>query len=171
MKEDRFEKFVRDNREDFDIHSPSPELWEQLNKQLKKSVSKHWTKSPWLKVAAVFVLAILGSGVLLNNYFSPSHQLHLAAKADPELQELIEAESYYAHEVDGRLKEIQKCYKLNPELKSEVEGDLEELDTMYNSLKNDLKDNVSNKEVIEAMIENNRYRLKLVDDVLSQINC
>ena len=171
MKEDRFEKFVRNNREDFDIHNPSPELWEKLNKQLKIPVKTHWTKSRWLKVAAVIVLALLGSGVVLNNYFSPQHQLHMAAKSDPELQELIEAEAYYAHEVNGRLKEIQKCYNLNPELKSDVEGDLEELGNMYNSLKNDLKDNVSNKEVIEAMIENNRYRLKLVDDVLSQINC
>jgi len=38
-------------------------------------------------------------------------------------------------------------------------------------LKTNLKDNVSNKAVIEAMIENNRYRLKLVNDVLEQINC
>lgn len=171
MKEDRFEKFVRDNREDFDIHSPSPELWEKLNKQLTTPAKKHWTRSRWLQVAAVIALALLGSGVVLNNYFSPRHQLHVAAKADPELQELIEAEAYYAHEVNGRLKEIQKCYKLNPELKMEVEGDLNELGSMYNSLKNDLKENVSNKEVIEAMIENNRYRLKLVDDVLRQINC
>ena len=95
----------------------------------------------------------------------------MAAKADPELQELIEAEAYYAYEVNGKLKEIQKCYKLNPEIQMEVEGDLQELGSMYNSLKNDLKDNVSNKEVIEAMIENNRFRLKLVDDVLKQINC
>jgi len=42
---------------------------------------------------------------------------------------------------------------------------------MYHELKNDLKENISNKEVIEAMIENNRFRMKLVDDVLDQINC
>jgi len=42
---------------------------------------------------------------------------------------------------------------------------------MYRSLKSDLKENISNKEVIEAMIENNRNRMKLVDDVLAQINC
>lgn len=171
MKEDRFEKFVKDNREGFDVHSPSPEVWDKLNAQLKKQTKNYWIKSHWLKVAAVVAVAILGTSVFVKNYYSPKHQLHMAVKADPELQELIEAESYYAQQVNGKMKEIQKCYKLNPELKGEVEGDLEELGIMYNSLKNDLKDNVSNKEVIEAMIENNRYRLKLVDDVLKQVNC
>ena len=42
---------------------------------------------------------------------------------------------------------------------------------MYNELKGDLKENISNKAVIEAMIDNNRTRLKLVDEVLEQINC
>ena len=171
MKEDRFEKFVRDNRDEFNVHNPSPELWEKLNKQLKKQSKKHWSTAPWLKIAAVVAIAIIGSGIFLNNFYSQKHQLHMAAKADPELQELIEAEAYYAYEVNGKLKEIQKCYKLNPEIQMEVEGDLQELGSIYNSLKNDLKDNVSNKEVIEAMIENNRFRLKLVDDVLKQINC
>ena len=58
-----------------------------------------------------------------------------------------------------------------PELKMEVEGDLLELETMYNELRKDLKENMANKNVIEAMIENNRYRLRVVDDVLAQINC
>ena len=56
-------------------------------------------------------------------------------------------------------------------LKAQIERDLNELENMYISLKSDLKDNISNKEVIEAMIENNRNRMKLVDDVLEQINC
>ena len=65
--------------------------------------------------------------------------------------------------------EIAKA--IREELKEEVENDLNELENMYQVLKVDLKDNISNKVVIEAMIENNRYRLKLVDDVLEQIKC
>ena len=49
--------------------------------------------------------------------------------------------------------------------------DLTELEEMYKVLQLDLKDNISNKAVIEAMIDNNRTRMKLVDDVLKQINC
>jgi hypothetical protein len=83
----------------------------------------------------------------------------------------MEAEAFYAQQVDSKLKEIQKCYYTFPELKEEVEADLNELEVMYKVLKIDLRENISSKTVIEAMIENNRYRLKLVDDVLEQINC
>ena len=171
MKDDRFERFVIDNRDEFDIHSPSPEVWGKLNLQLNKQNKKHWTKSGWLKIAAVVALVLIGSGVFVTNFISPTHRLRLASDADPELRELIEAEAYYAHQVNGKMQEIRKCYKLVPELQMEVEDDLLELENMYQSLKIDLKENISNKEVIEAMIENNRYRMKLVDDVLTQINC
>ena len=57
------------------------------------------------------------------------------------------------------------------ELKEEIETDLTELEDMYKILKTDLKENISNKSVIEAMIKNNRFRLKLCNDVLEQINC
>ena len=171
MKKDRLEEFVINNREDFDIHSPSPEVWEKLNKQLTPTTIKQPRNLNWLKIAAVIALAILGSGVVVTQIMMPDQQYKFAQEVDPEMKELIEAEAYYAQQVDGKLKEIRKCYQLIPELQMEVEDDLQELESMYNNLKTDLKENVSNKEVIEAMIENNRFRMKLVDQVLEQINC
>lgn len=171
MKEDRFEKFVRDNRQDFDIHSPSPEVWDQLNRKLPANQVRQSRTQSWLKIAAVVAIALIGSGIVVTNFILPDQRYHLAGEVDSELQELIEAEAYYAQQVDVKLKEIQKCYQLIPELQMEVENDLQELETMYNTLKTDLKENVSNKEVIEAMIQNNRFRMKLVDNVLEQINC
>jgi hypothetical protein len=53
----------------------------------------------------------------------------------------------------------------------DIENDLNELDTMYRELEKDLDDNLYNREVIEAMIQNNRFRLEMVDRVLNQINC
>ena len=122
------------------------------------------------KIAVVVVIVIVTAALLVKNDILPTGK-YAGVSDDPELRELIEAESYYANQVDSKLKEIQKCYYTFPELKQEIEGDLTELEQMYNVLKSDLRENVSNKMVIEAMIENNRYRLKLVDDVLEQINC
>lgn len=172
MKEDRFEKFIKDNRDDFDVLSPSPEVWDKLNKQLQVESSKKPKKTRyWLNIAAMIALIIAGSGVVVTNLVLPKNKLQIAQEMDPELRELIEAEAYYAHQVNGKMKEIRRCYQLIPELQMEVENDLLELESMYNLLKTDLKENISNKEVIEAMIENNRFRMKLVDDVLAQINC
>ena len=171
MKKDQLESFITENRTSFDVHSPSPDLWEKLNTQIHQQKKKHWSKNRWLQIAAVFAVIVFGSAIVMNSIFLPSQQLNLSADADSEVRELIEAEAYYAQQVNGKMKEIRKCYKLIPELQMEVENDLIELEDMYKSLRLDLKENFSSKEVIEAMIENNRYRMKLVDEVLEQINC
>jgi len=169
MKTDRLEEFIKANRDEFDQMEPSPKVWENITKDSKK-LKKLRLNRMILQVAAILVFVIISSVILLKtNILTPERSAQI--NSDPELRELIEAEAYYAQQVDGRLKEIQKCYYINPELKQEIETDLDELQDMYNSLKLDLKENISQKMVIEAMIENNRIRLKLVDDVLEQIKC
>lgn len=170
MKKDRLESFVNENRHEFDRFEPSDTTWDAISKRLEEKTSRP-RKLAWLKVAAVVAVALLGATLVYQQRFSERRQEAKVLQSDPELRELIEAEAYYSQEVNVRMDEIQKCYKIHPELKSEVQGDLNELENMYMNLKKDLKENISNKEVIEAMIENNRVRLKLVDDVLEQINC
>jgi hypothetical protein len=171
MKPDRLESFVNENRHEFDQMEPSDKIWESISNRINEQPKKQIRKLIWMKVAAVVAVVLLGSALVYQSKVLNVKATANAVKIDPEVQDLMDAEAYYAQEVSGKLAEIQKCYKVHPELKSEIEGDLNELETMYISLKNDLKENVSNKEVIEAMIENNRYRMKLVDDVLEQINC
>ncbi len=171
MKQDRLESFVNENRHEFDQLEPSNKMWEAISGQLNEEPKRKIRKFQWIKIAAVVVLALTIPTVIYQVKFSEQKQSAKAVHVDPEVQELIEAEAFYAQKVSGKLAEIQKCYKVYPELKMEIEGDLNELESMYRSLKSDLKENISNKEVIEAMIENNRNRMKLVDDVLEQINC
>lgn len=163
------EDFIKANRNEFDFREPSPEVWKKIasKNKITKVIS---LRSYIVRVAAVIAVAAISSAVLwqtnilgFGNFASNT--------TDPELQELIEAEAFYAQQVNSKLKEIQKCYYTFPELKEDVEMDLNELESMYKVLKTDLRENISNKTVIEAMIENNRFRLKLVDDVLEQIKC
>jgi hypothetical protein len=168
MKNNGLEDFIKANREEFDFREPSPEVWEKIASNKKTKVIS--LSSYIIRAAAVVAIAAISSVLLWqSNILNPGN---IATNTnDPELKELIDAEAYYAHQVNAKLKEIKKCYYTFPELKDEVEMDLNELEAMYKVLKTDLKENISNKIVIEAMIENNRYRLELVDDVLEQINC
>ena len=169
MKTDRLEEFIKSNREAFDQYEPSDKVWEQISKSKRKSKTITFT-TYFLRVAAVIAVALISSVVIIKTNIFNSDELALQ-NDDPELLELIEAEAYYAGQVNEKMDEIRKCYVTFPEIKNEVEMDLNELEEMYNTLKTDLKENISNKAVIEAMIENNRYRLKMVDQVLDQINC
>lgn len=169
MKTDRLEDFVKANRDEFDFRAPSPEVWGKINTATKKTkvVSmRHYI----LRVAAVVAVVAISSAVLWQMGLINPNRL-AQNTTDPELLDLMEAEAFYSHQVDKKLKEIQKCYYTVPELKDEIETDLTELEDMYQVLKGDLEENISNKSVIEAMIENNRFRLKLCDNVLEQINC
>lgn len=169
MKTDRLEEFIKENREAFDQYEPSDKVWEQISKSKTKTKTVIFTN--WfLRVAAVLtVVAIFTVTITKTNIFNSGE---IAQQSDdPELRELIEAEAFYASQVNEKMDEIRKCYVAYPDIKEDVEMDLNELQQMYNELKTDLKENVSKKTVIEAMIENNRYRLKMVDEVLDQINC
>lgn len=170
MKPDPMESFIRENRHEFDPLEPSDRVWEAISSRLEQA-PRPVRKYVWLKVAAVLVMGLMASGIILYQEMNRHRQSAVAIAVDPEVRELMEAEAYYAQEVTGKMREIEKCYEVNPELKMEIESDLDELEAMYRSLKNDLRDNMANKEVIEAMIENNRNRVKLVDEVLEQINC
>lgn len=169
MKTDRLEEFIRANREAFDQYEPSPEVWKNISGNSKKSRVIRLSGNI-LKVAAVLVFAIVFSVLMMKNYGFRTDGIQ-AESIDPEMIELIEAEAFYAGQVSKKMEEIEKCYDTFPEIKDDVQADLNELQEMYNTLKTDLNENISKKEVIEAMIENNRHRLKVVDEVLEQINC
>lgn len=169
MKNNGLEDFIKANRDEFDFRKPSPEVWKRIESDTRKtkviSIQIYFVRAAAvLAIAAIFSVLLWQSNILTPGNMASNNN-------DPELKELIDAEAFYAHQVNAKLKEIKKCYYTLPELKNEVEMDLNELEAMYMVLKTDLKENISNKIVIEAMIENNRFRLKLVDDVLEQINC
>lgn len=171
MKKVNLESFIKNNKSEFDILEPESNVWDKINEKIAPKPAQNKLSIKLLRIAAVFAIAILGASITYFGLYTDIKTSKISKYVDPEIQELIEAEAYYAQEVSVKLNEIRKCYIIYPELKLEIESDLSELESMYRTLKSDLKDNVSNKEVIEAMIENNRNRVKLVDEILEQINC
>ncbi|MBN1924339.1 MAG: hypothetical protein JW798_00760 [Prolixibacteraceae bacterium] len=165
----KLEDFMRTNRDDFDMQLPSLDVWDKIETKLAKEERgkfKIWKVSA--AVAAVLVLALVTT-FMINR--PDKGKIRYADINDPVMKNLIETEAFYAKEVSEKINEIKKCYNIYPELKVDIENDLNELDNMYRELQNDLNENYYNREVIEAMIQNNRLRLEMVDRVLDQINC
>jgi hypothetical protein len=162
---------VEENRHEFDLFEPADHVWDSIEQKLDQKEKKKINVAVLWKVAAIAFLVIAVPSALYLGIGTNGQHANTNIIADPEVQEMIEAEKYYSQEVTGKLAEIEKCYEIHPELKAQIESDLNELENMYMSLKKDLNDNMSNKQVIEAMIENNRNRMKLVDEILNQINC
>jgi hypothetical protein len=166
----KLEDFMKDHRDEFDLHLPSEDVWNKIEFQLDKTKGRRKTKFFTISVAAAAVLLFALIGTFMLNKGETDFRKY-ASVSDPEMRNLLETEAFYASKVSSKIDEIEKCYKIYPELKMDIETDLFELEKMYKELENDLEDNLYNREVIEAMIQNNRQRLEMVDRVLNQINC
>ena len=82
---------------------------------------------------------------------------------------MIETEQYYSQMVSDRYDELKPFLASNPAASDMLSMDMEELDEVYKELKEDLNDNASNPEVIEAMILNYRVKLEILEELLIQL--
>jgi hypothetical protein len=164
---DNLEEHIRMNREDLDRYSPPTGIWRRIRKKLKK---KKPVMRLWISVAAMIVV-ILGTAIALfrpvyrwSNTNSEKYNDEGLTQPDPQLKE---TEIYYNNLVNSLYKEATPLLTKNPEIKKELNSDLSHLDSICADLKKDLKDNVSNQDVIEALIQNYRIKINILEDMLT----
>ena len=172
MKTDKLEKFVRDHRDEFDDLEPSPALWEKINPKQPKVIHIDW-KRVMIRVAAVVVIFI--SSYYFHDFVqNRNSEKNLAAdeavsKDREKYSELMEAEMYYTSMIDSKKEEIFMLAASEPQLREEITNELVELDEDFRNLKEDLNDNADNEEVIAAMIQNYRLKLRILEETLEQL--
>jgi hypothetical protein len=86
-----------------------------------------------------------------------------------EKTELPEIKVYYAMQIAEREKEINQFSASDPKIKRQINSEFYQLDSIYNRLRTDTRDNINNREVVEAMIQNFRMRLELLENILQQL--
>ena len=121
----------------------------------------------WLRVAAA--IAMIFAGSTAGIYFLTGNKSEVDQYSSELYNEIRETEQYYSQMVSERYDELRPFLASNQVAKEMLTADMEELDEVYNELKEDLKDNASNPEVIEAMILNYRVKLEILEEVLNQL--
>ena len=167
---DKLEKYIIENREAFDIHEPGEEVWAKIEKRIQPKKSVNWRM---IIGRAAAVILIFAASYMVHDLLEGRNREIARNKTKKEkemvIPELREAEIYYSALINEKLREIKPMFSEDPMLEKEVKYDLNQLDSIYGELKDDLKDNIANQEVIEAMIQNYRMRLSILEDVLSQL--
>jgi len=161
---DRLEDFVRQNREQFDLREPDPSIWLKINPDNARE--KERKPMRWLRVAAA--VAMIFAGSTAGIYFLTGEKAD-ADQFSELYTEIQETEQYYSQLVSQRYDELRPFLVSDPAAEEMLSMDMEELDEVYSELKEDLKDNASNPEVIEAMILNYRVKLEILEDLLNQL--
>lgn len=168
MSPDKLEKYILDHREEFDDLEPDPAIWERVETRKAPIIRINWKDIAW-KAAAV---AVIFTASYYFHDFMASRNQHKqmmganSAESSKMATELIEAEAYYSAQINMKKDEVFRLTAQNPEIRHEVDRELVDLDRVYDELKDDLKDNAANEEVVEAMIQNYRLKLEILEEML-----
>ena len=163
---DNLEEYIMKHREELDRYKPSSSIRKKIGKNLKPGKDSAYR---WISVAAM-IAVIMGSALLL---FKPGSDLlrksaggtgsSAGSKAGLQLKE---TEIYYNNLANSLYSEASPLLAKDPEIKRELTMDLSQIDSICGEIKKDLKDNVANREVVEALIQNYRIKIKILEDML-----
>jgi len=146
---DNLKNHIESNREEFEPFSfDTKKGWKEISPSLRSS--DKWPFWKIMSAAACIILVAAGSIYQLN--------------PKPENTEIAEIENYYQSEINHKITLVKS--QLGD---AQVLEDLEEMDKAFAELKSDLKDNVDNEEVIQAMMENYQLKLKILEEILNEL--
>jgi len=168
MKES-LEQFVKNRREEFDDAIPGNGVWLGIEKSLSTD-SNRFRKPLRILGRAAAVLIIFAASWIFHEFRDQRNSLGENSESLYKMvPELKEAELYYSNQVNSMLQELKPYFASYPGLGNEVKTELDALEKAYQSLKEDLNDQVATEEVVEAMIQNYRLKLSILEDILSEL--
>ncbi|WP_299251466.1 hypothetical protein [uncultured Aquimarina sp.] len=163
---DNFEKYIKENKLLFDEHKPDKaKLWQhidiELNATSKEKIVPFW-RSPMIKIAATIIILI---GVFsLTTIFTASNESSNFAN-----QELSDIDTYYKGLVSFQVELVKNNAKLSLEDKEEFLSFMKELDKEHLLLKEEMTANLNNEYILEAIVQNYKKRIELIENLLEQI--
>lgn len=175
MKLDQLEQFVIDHRNEFDNLEPNEELLKEFHAP-KKQVFRLNNWKSILRIAAAILIFFLG--FQLNDFISSQDAKKVFIANDEKIQMendslkvvFDELQFYYTSEINTVRNEIILLSGSDQEISNELDIQMEDFKQIFEELKNDLKDRANDDEVIEAMIQNYRVKLRLLEEMKAQLN-
>lgn len=166
------DRFIEQNREAFDSQYPTPGLWDRIAEQSPEIQKARRIQIYWsVKRIAVAVVLLFGVTAAVQLFFSKAPVDPLYGDAySPLDEEIREAVVYYEVEIEQKKQMVIELTSGEPAIQEGMEIDLAQLDEVLNQLKNDLQDNVANRDVLAAMIQNYRLKLEILEQILSYVD-
>ncbi len=164
---DEFEKYVESQKSEFDVHNIDEvdrlRLWSNIVTEVSKPEKKViplW-KKPVFRVAASIVL-LIGCTLFFNISSDRSTENHFVN------EELNDIDTHYKLLVNNQIELIKNNTHLSEPDREDFLSLIDDLDEEYNTLKEELKLGINNQKIIEAIINNYRKKIKLMEDLLNR---
>jgi len=172
MSPDKLEKYILDHRSQFDDQEPDPAIWDKIDTRKTPLIRINWKDFAWkaAAVAAIFVASYYFHDYMSSRNKQSQMLSEITEDSSPMVRELIEAEAYYSSIINLKKDEVFRLTASNPDVRHQIDMEMVDLDRVYSELKADLNDNADNEEVIEAMIQNYRLKLEILEEMLHMLN-
>jgi hypothetical protein len=163
-----FEKYIKEQRLQLDSDRPKQGHEERFLQKLDRLPAQRPVRKirfrHALQVAASLAI-ILTSAVLL---LRQSGGEEMAGKEIPAA--MMEADFYYASQVDEKYEEISGFSFENEEDKTVLLNELKDLEAYHQQLMGDLEANPDDDRVINALIRHYQVKLDVMDQIIIQLN-
>lgn len=180
---DEMKKFIQENKEAFDLKADES-MWSDIQASLDKKEApqakdgKYIKLRKWWVYSGVAASVLIVIGIMLFNRTevdktSSASNTNVASTKAPDIvehnlseisPELAEIEAYYVSQVNDRMEDLKE-YQTDPAIAETIET----LEEEYKSLSKELGKGGDDEKIIEAMIENYRLKLMVLEDVLRTI--
>jgi hypothetical protein len=160
-EKDKLEKFILQNREEFDQERPSFKVWADIERRLQEK--KKGRSVRWLWSVAAGVLLLVGMGIGLMVY--PKIYEYQELQAYSQAKDLQGVEHYFDHEVDALLVELSG----DPQVIN-LTLELQLIDKQIVTLKDDLAQapKKSKEKIYEAIIASFEAKIELLQTAVNR---
>jgi hypothetical protein len=172
-----FERFIQQNRKDFDTEQPSENVWDKIEQTIPvKKEAKRFSMNDiikWSAAAAVLFIALTSVYFLYIKKYS--HETQTAetgidskpGSVKPEELEGIAPEyavqfKRFNESIETQQEELKKATSDQPSLYKQFEEDLKVLDSSFIALKNQAEHTPNRDVLIKAMIQNLQLQAELL---------
>ena len=154
------EQFVQENRPAFDSEKPPTFVWENVEKNLPRKRIRMYRV---LRMAAA-ILLILGLGIVIGRFAGQPSKTELALSDISS--EYAELENFYTQKINQKINLLK-----DREPDEKALADIKELEQEFEALKRELNaTNAKDEQIIQAMIENYRTKIDILERVLNRTN-
>jgi hypothetical protein len=154
---DELEDFIKNNRDAFDDKEPPESAWKNIQRSLPIA-SKPWYDNLVLWRAAAMIFMALSFYLLIPRFDRENSKV-----ADSEFNDV---EAFYTTQISQKVALIEEFS--GAESKGEFTRDFQQLEAMYNVLKEEWKSRPS-KKVKDAMVLNLLVRINLLNQQLGRL--
>jgi septal ring factor EnvC (AmiA/AmiB activator) len=170
----KLKNFIGDNRKAFDDERPSEKVWKNIEAFFTEKKKRKFILTPLYKWSmATAAMLILASGAYFLFIKMPV-ETTVVAKTEPDINSL--APEYapqmnqFVKMIDTKQEELKALAKEQPELYQQFATAINQLDSSYNTLKNQLSATPNREMLLEAMIQNLQLQLNVLNQQLNIIH-